>query len=249
MSIKEIFSLCATNKTFASVCKIESLWKEKIWGQFGVKTKLKITWRATAEFLVRNKMIDLNKMWFDGRTTYRQLIESVLRTRGDERIRFAQIVSQAMQENMTFFNLGLFESYIYDSYAGDTAEELVFLDDGNENDWKELDAVSAMLTRELAILAGVVEAIDPPPPRFRKTSVTIDRGDWETYAAILSAIPGFERNEGYHEYLGLNIFSIPRISDVTEVSAENEEAAESEEAADSYGSEMNDEDLLWEDSM
>nr|QBK93079.1 MAG: F-box-like family protein [Pithovirus LCPAC403] len=49
LSVGQISRLCQTRRSFNSVCRGESLWKDKLWNDYGVEIKNKRTWREEAK--------------------------------------------------------------------------------------------------------------------------------------------------------------------------------------------------------
>ena len=77
LSVKEISKLCESNKKFNEICKSESLWKDKVWNDYGVDKKYGKTWRETARRMSITNMINLNGKWINGQT-YKELLEASL---------------------------------------------------------------------------------------------------------------------------------------------------------------------------
>ena len=48
ISVKEILKLCRVNKKFNSVCQRESLWRNKVLLDYGIKKKYGRTWKERA---------------------------------------------------------------------------------------------------------------------------------------------------------------------------------------------------------
>ncbi len=65
LNIGQISLLCQTSLSFNSVCKEESLWKDKLWNDYGVEIKSERTWREEAKvtFLQREKWKKTTLFW------------------------------------------------------------------------------------------------------------------------------------------------------------------------------------------
>ncbi len=79
LSYREISMLCRTYRKFNSVCKDESLWKNKVWFEFGIDEKLwnNESWEYNYASLAKWDMINLSREWING-MTYREIIEEVV---------------------------------------------------------------------------------------------------------------------------------------------------------------------------
>ncbi len=84
LSVGEISRLCRVNKEFNSVCERESLWKNKIWMDYGLEEKFTSTWRKMAKILFEYKMINLNERWVDGKS-YKEILGEVIKKESDGR--------------------------------------------------------------------------------------------------------------------------------------------------------------------
>ena len=49
LGVKQISRLCRTSRSFNNICKKESLWKDKLWNEYGIDKKKRETWRETAK--------------------------------------------------------------------------------------------------------------------------------------------------------------------------------------------------------
>nr|QBK93247.1 MAG: F-box family protein [Pithovirus LCPAC403] len=77
LTVKEISILCAVNRRFNTVCENESFWRNKISRDYGIHKKYGDTWRKTARNMDKINMINLDGVWFDGRT-YRKILDDAL---------------------------------------------------------------------------------------------------------------------------------------------------------------------------
>nr|QBK93212.1 MAG: uncharacterized protein LCPAC403_03460 [Pithovirus LCPAC403] len=75
LSIKETALILKVNSRFNTI--IGSTWKRKIMIEFGLETMYNLTWKETAKFLTKVKMINMKKKWIDGRT-YEELLRDSL---------------------------------------------------------------------------------------------------------------------------------------------------------------------------
>nr|QBK92605.1 MAG: F-box-like protein [Pithovirus LCPAC401] len=77
LTVKEISKLCAVNRRFNTVCEDESFWRNKVLNDYGIEKKYGNTWRQTARNMDKFNMINMNDVWFDGRT-YRKILNDTL---------------------------------------------------------------------------------------------------------------------------------------------------------------------------
>ena len=77
LNVKEISKLCPVNRRFNTICQDESFWKNKIYNDYGIYKKYDSTWRETARIMDRYDMINMNDVWFDGRT-YMEILNDSL---------------------------------------------------------------------------------------------------------------------------------------------------------------------------
>ena len=82
---REIFILCPVGVKFNSVCERESLWRDKVFSDYGVEKKYgehidqqdDLTWKKTAKWMTRYRMINMNNRWINGQT-YREILDESL---------------------------------------------------------------------------------------------------------------------------------------------------------------------------
>ncbi len=77
-TVKEISLLCNVNVKFNTICRRESLWREKVLSDYGVKRKYGKSWRKTAINMFKVNMINLGNKWLNGQT-YEEILEQGLK--------------------------------------------------------------------------------------------------------------------------------------------------------------------------
>jgi len=103
----------------------ESFWKRKVLRDFGIKKKIKSTWRSTAETLIKRKAINLNRK-FDG-MTYRKIIDEAFGE--DDAVEYMEDLIYSSLMDM-FGNLN-FGEYVYHNPSPIMAW-LIMINDMNE---------------------------------------------------------------------------------------------------------------------
>ncbi len=112
LTVKEISLLCGTSKKFDTICKIESLWRNKVLYTYGVRKKYGKTWRETIKIMSQVNMIDLGKEWINGET-YDEILNKSLE-RDDileyiDEIRLNALIELFGEENKSKINFTLHE--------------------------------------------------------------------------------------------------------------------------------------------
>ena len=112
LTVIEISLLCGTSKKFNTICKRESLWKNKILDSYGVRKKYGKTWRETAKNMSQVNMIDLDEEWINGET-YNEILNKSLE-RDDileyiDEIRLNALIELFGEENKSKINFTLHE--------------------------------------------------------------------------------------------------------------------------------------------
>ena len=74
ISYKEVMKLCRVSKQFNISCNKESMWKQKVLNDYGIRKMYERTWKETARLLFESNMINLNQEWINGKT-YQQLFD------------------------------------------------------------------------------------------------------------------------------------------------------------------------------
>ncbi len=83
LTVKEILSLCDVNEKF----KKESLWKDKVFNDYGVKEKFGDSWKETAKNMEEVNMINLNKRWVNGHT-YEKILNDASEMKEDDGLEY-----------------------------------------------------------------------------------------------------------------------------------------------------------------
>ena len=100
ISVKQTFIICRLNVFANLVCQKESLWKDKIPFEYGIKKKYGKTWKETAKLLCKSNMINLEKKWVNGKT-YGELLEEAVKS--DDNFFFNIIMKNRGLPNCIYF--------------------------------------------------------------------------------------------------------------------------------------------------
>ena len=77
-TIKEISLLSIVNSQFNTICNKESLWRNVVLNEYGMKKKCGKTWREMAKNLVQECIMSLHETWVNGET-YGQILNKSLK--------------------------------------------------------------------------------------------------------------------------------------------------------------------------
>nr|QBK93703.1 MAG: F-box-like protein [Pithovirus LCPAC406] len=151
LTVKEISLLCTVNRRFNTVCGDESFWRNKVLNDYGIRKKYGNTWRQTAINMDKVDMINMNGVWFDGRT-YREILNDALQNGAD-------IVFEAQMSQLSPYGdirgdeyFLLFECKNYDNSLQDFAN-LSLERDYTEN---ELNDIFYIKSREMNVIFATV---------------------------------------------------------------------------------------------
>jgi len=149
LTVKEISLLCVTSRKFDTVCKQESLWKNKVLSDYSIEKKYGATWRETAQRMSEINMINLNKRWINGET-YRELLEedidSIFNMKTDLLSPFVNGEEDAILQLML-------------SFQEETTQPIANIVLGRQFTDDELDEIYYINSREIRIVEAVILVI------------------------------------------------------------------------------------------
>ena len=153
LNVEEISKLCRTSNKFNTVCKRESLWRNKVMSEYGVDEPLRRkTWRETARIFFISNMINLGKRWVNG-MTYKELLEEA-DSRGQESLLYLHsLKNDYLHEALDIKDdTDILMFFIYPDEIHDK-----LLDDyGIDTDDENIVEVTKILTKELEVIATVI---------------------------------------------------------------------------------------------
>nr|QBK93915.1 MAG: uncharacterized protein LCPAC406_02290 [Pithovirus LCPAC406] len=163
LSIGDISILCRASKKFNDECLRESLWKTKVWADFGVDKKYGETWRETAKNMFIIGMINLGKQWFDGRT-YKQVFEKALNEGEDGAKYLRDIQADAIMKTMDY-DRGDAESFSFFPYEEFSEDIRAFFTDEEYKEADEtIESMKIILSEEFSIIASVAVILSKSYP-------------------------------------------------------------------------------------
>ncbi len=132
-------------------CKSELLWQSEVWCKFGIKKKYEETWEKTATMLSEANMIDMEKKWVNGKT-YREIMKKMFDAKINGVSGFKSMVIENMRKIMGK-KFSKFVSYIFD----EKSILSIYQPEDFEKSKKTTKDLQNILTRELAVVAGVIK--------------------------------------------------------------------------------------------
>nr|QBK92494.1 MAG: uncharacterized protein LCPAC401_01320 [Pithovirus LCPAC401] len=157
---REIFILPPVSVKFNLVCKRESLWRDKVFSDYGIEKKYgehidkqdNLTWERTAKWMTRIRMINMNNKWINGQT-YREILNESL----EKGVDFLKC--KKTYELIKFTNN---PKYLYEFMNADSkksVDDIAFRALGRELTQIELNNIHHIRSKEILAISGTVEIL------------------------------------------------------------------------------------------
>ena len=151
LSYDEIDTLCGINSKFNNTCRKKSLWKFKIFYDYGISQPLRgKTLKDSSRLFSMFNMINIGKKWVNG-MTYKELLEEA-DNRGKESLLYLNHLKNEYVEEVLRVVKGTHWFYV----KPDSIKKILFNNSNMESTEEQRIKIAGILTREFGVISAAI---------------------------------------------------------------------------------------------